>query len=469
LSAVTPHALDAVLRYVDAALDRSRETLFAFLRIPSVSAQPAHRDDCARAAEWARRQLAQIGLQASIRPTTGHPLVLAYHSGPPGYAGPHVLFYGHYDVQPPEPLQLWTTPPFEPRLAEGPHGPRVVARGAVDDKGQVMMFIEALRAWAEAGGGIPVATTVLLEGEEEVGSISLEPWLQQARNEVRADVAVISDTGMWDINTPAVTTRLRGMLYTQVTLQGPNRDLHSGLFGGSALNPINTLTRILGELKDQAGRILIPGFYDDVKEISAAETAQWQALGFDEPAFLREIGLSVPDGERDRLPLERLWSRPTADINGIWGGYMGPGAKTVIATDAHAKISFRLVPDQNPAHILDEVRRFFTDKLPQDAKLSVEVLSSGRPIALDPNSQWVRAAVEALRDEYRSEPVLIGSGGSIPVVETFRRALGIDSLLMGFGLADDQVHSPNEKFEMRCFHHGIRSHTRLLHKLASLA
>jgi acetylornithine deacetylase/succinyl-diaminopimelate desuccinylase-like protein len=220
MPAPTPETLESVLRHADAVMDRSRENLFAFLRIPSVSAQPAHREDCARAAEWVRRQLEQIGFEASLRPTAGHPVVLAHHPGPKGYHGPHVLFYGHYDVQPPEPLELWTTPPFEPQLTEGPHGQRVVARGAVDDKGQVTMFVEALRAWAEAGGGIPARATVLLEGEEEIGSVNLEPWLQQARGELRADVAVISDTGMWDIDTPAVTTRLRGLLYTQVTLKG---------------------------------------------------------------------------------------------------------------------------------------------------------------------------------------------------------------------------------------------------------
>jgi acetylornithine deacetylase/succinyl-diaminopimelate desuccinylase-like protein len=463
-----PETIDAVLAHADAVLPRSRENLFAYLRIPSVSAQPVHREDCARAAEWVRDQLGQIGFSASLRPTSGHPVVLAHHPGPAGYGGPHVLFYGHYDVQPPEPLELWTTPPFEPRVTEGPYGERVVARGATDDKGQMMMFVEALRAWAEAGGGIPVRATVLIEGEEEVGSVNLEPLLEQTRDELEADLAVISDTGMWDIDTPAVTTRLRGLVYTQVTLQGPRRDLHSGLFGGSALNPINALTRILGELHDEAGRIRIPGFYDDVEEIPPAEAAQWEALGFDESAFLAGIGVSVPYGERDRPPLQRLWSRPTADINGIWGGYTGPGSKTVIASEASAKLSFRLVPDQVPERILEGLQRFFADRLPADAHLTLETFGSSRAITVDTDRPWVRAALQALEEEYGRTAVLMGSGGSIPVVESFRRTLGIDSLLMGFGLSDDQVHSPNEKFEMRSFRHGIRSHARLLGKLAAL-
>ncbi len=341
-------AIDQILRHVDDHLDRSRETLFALLRIPSISAQPAHAADCLRAAEWMRDQFAVLGFEASLRPTAGHPVMLAHHAGPPGYGGPHILFYGHYDVQPADPLDLWTSPPFEPQLIEGPRGKRIVARGAVDDKGQVMMFIEALRAWHVAGGGIPARITVLIEGEEEVGSVNLDAFLEANRDALKSDLALISDTGMWDVDTPAITTRLRGLVYTQVTLKGPTRDLHSGLFGGSALNPINALTRILGELHDADGRVQVPGFYDGVKPVAPEQARQWDALGFDEAAFLGEIGLSAPGGERGLPPLQRLWARPTADINGIWGGYTGPGSKTVIAAEASAKVSFRLVPGQDP-------------------------------------------------------------------------------------------------------------------------
>ncbi len=461
--------LGPVLRAIDEGTPQARARLLEILRIPSVSAQQAHDPDCLAAAGWFRDQLASLGFDAAIRPTTGQPIVLARHPGPVGYAGPHILFYGHYDVQPAEPLDVWTSPPFEPTIVPGPHGERVVARGAVDDKGQVMMFLEALRAWHEAGGGIPARVTVLIEGEEEVGSVSLEPWLEAVREELQADLALASDTGMWDIDTPAITTRLRGMAYMQLTVRGPVRDLHSGVFGGSALNPISVLTRLLGGLHDETGRVAIPGFYDDVRELSAEEAAQWASLGFDEAAFLGEIGLTAPSGEADRPALQRLWSRPTADINGIWGGYAGPGAKTVIAAEASAKLSFRLVPDQEPDRVVNAARRFFAERLPQGARLDLEVFSATPAIASSMDKPWIAAARTALEEEYGRPALLMGSGGSIPVVSSFRRILGIDTVLMGFGLADDKMHSPNEKFEMTCFHRGARSHARLLAKLAALA
>jgi acetylornithine deacetylase/succinyl-diaminopimelate desuccinylase-like protein len=271
---------------------------------------------------------------------------------------------------------------------------------------------------------------------------------------------------MWDIDTPAVTTRLRGMVYVELTLHAAARDLHSGLYGGSALNPINALTRILGELQDGDGRIQIPGFYDGVRDTAPAQMAQWEALGFDESAFLGGIGLSVPVGEHGRTPLERMWARPTADINGIWGGYTGHGSKTVIAAEASAKVSFRLVPGQDPAAVFDGFKRFVTERLPGDARVEFTLFATAPGIEIPTDSRFVTAAREALADEYGRPAVLMGSGGSIPVVDSMRRILGVDSLLMGFGLADDQVHSPNEKFEWRCFHHGLRSHARLLGKLA---
>ncbi len=456
----------AVLRHVDASLDRSRERLFELLRIPSISAQPAPRQDCLRAAAWLREQLAGLGFHAEVRPTEGHPVVLAHHAGPADYRGPHVLFYGHYDVQPVDPLELWTSPPFEPQLVDGPHGKRFVARGAVDDKGQTMMFIEAMRAWKDAAGVIPARITALIEGEEEVGSTSLEPFLKANKDALAADLALISDTGMWDIDTPAISTRLRGMTYAQVTLKAANRDLHSGMFGGSALNPINALTRILGELQDANGRIQLPGFYDKVKPVSNAQRAQWDALGFDEGAFLGRIGLTAPAGERGYSALERLWARPTADINGIWGGYTGAGSKTVIAAEASAKVSFRLVPDQDPDEVMEQFKRFVAERLPPDARAEYETHMRAPGIEVNVESPWVRAAQAVLADEYGRPAVLMGCGGSIPVVTSLRQVLGLDSLLMGFGLDDDQIHSPNEKFEQRCFHHGIRSHARLLAKFA---
>ena len=466
MPAPSSDTVTAVLRQADASLEASSARLFDLLRIPSISAQPAHKADCVRAAEWVRDQLTGLGFEASVRPTAGHPVVVAHHAAPSGYAGPHVLFYGHYDVQPVDPLDLWKSPPFDPQLVDGPHGKRFVARGAVDDKGQAMMFIEAMRAWKDATGTIPANITALIEGEEEVGSPSLEPFLIENKQELAADVALISDTGMWDIDTPAISTMLRGMAYAEVTLKAANRDLHSGLFGGSALNPINALTRILGDLQDDNGRIQLPGFYDKVKPISNAQRAQWDALGFDEQAFLGKVGLTEPVGERGYSALERLWARPTADINGIWGGYTGVGSKTVIASEASAKVSFRLVPGQDPEEVAAQFKRFVTDRLPAGATVEFQDFTRSPGIEVNTDSPWVRAAQAILADEYGKPAILMGCGGSIPVVTSLRSVLGLDSLLMGFGLDDDQVHSPNEKFEQRCFHHGIRSHARLLAKFA---
>ena len=321
-----------------------------------------------------------------------------------------------------------------------------------------MMFIEAMRAWQEAAGGIPARITALIEGEEEVGSPNLEPFLAANKSELAADLALISDTGMWDVDTPAITTRLRGMTYVQVTLKAANRDLHSGLYGGSALNPINALARVLGDLHDANGRIQLPGFYDKVKPVSNAQRAQWDALGFDEDAFLGKIGLEAPVGERGYSALERLWARPTADINGMWGGYTGVGSKTVIASEASAKISFRLVPDQDPDEVFEQFKRFVSERLPPGATVayrSGHALAGhrgehGKPLGAcraDGARRGIRQAGGA-DGQRRLDP-----GGDIAA-----QVLGIDSLLMGFGLDDDQVHSPNEKFEQRCFHHGIRSH-----------
>jgi acetylornithine deacetylase/succinyl-diaminopimelate desuccinylase-like protein len=459
--------LASVLDHADANLAASRANLFDLLRIKSISAQPAHAADCIKAAEWWRDQLAGLGFDASVRPTAGHPVVVAHLSGPAGYTGPHILFYGHYDVQPVDPLSLWHSDPFDPQLVDGPRGKRYVARGAVDDKGQTLMFLEALRAWNIAGGGIPARITVLIEGEEEVGSVNLDPFLRANKAELAADMALISDTGMWNVDTPAITTRLRGMTYAEVTLRAANRDLHSGLYGGSALNPINALTKILGGLQDENGRIQLPGFYDSVAAVSNSQRAQWDALGFDETAFLGGIGLTTPAGERGYSALERLWARPTADINGIWGGYTGAGSKTVIAAEASAKVSFRLVANQDPDAVMEQFKQFVTDRLPPGATATFADFARAPGIEVDVDSPHVRQALDALADEFGKPALLMGSGGSIPVVTSLRSILGIDSLLMGFGLDDDQVHSPNEKFEEACFHHGIRSHVRLLAKFAA--
>jgi acetylornithine deacetylase/succinyl-diaminopimelate desuccinylase-like protein len=459
------HHLDQVLATLDAAQAQTQASLIEWLRIPSVSAQPAHTPDCRRAAAWISEQLEALGFGVGLRETPTHPVVIATHPGP-GPDAPHVLIYGHYDVQPPEPLELWTSPPFEPALVEGPRGQRLVARGAVDDKGQCLTWLAALRAWNTVAGGPPVRVTVLVEGEEEVGSPNLDAVLRAEKDLLAADVVVISDTNMWVPGVPALTVSLRGMAYVQIDLRLGSRDLHSGLYGNSAGNALNLLTRVLGDLKDADGRIQIPGFYDGVIEPGANQRAEWEALNFDEAAFLGQNGLSVPGGEKGRGALERIWARPTADINGIWGGYTGAGSKTVIACEGHAKLSCRLVPGQEPEKIVEGIRQFVQARIPADASFELQTFASTPGLSIPTDSAYLSAARAALEDEFGKAPVLAGGGGSIPVVESFKRILGLDSLLMGFGLDDDQVHSPNEKFELACLHSGARSHARLLARLA---
>ncbi len=451
-----------VIQQIDATGDARRARLMEFLAIPSVSAQPVHAADCAAAAEWAAANLRASGFSARLVPTAGHPVVLAEHAGTRAGGGPHLLYYGHYDVQPAEPLELWTSPPFAPVIVQGKHGKRVVARGAVDDKGQVALWLDAFRAWHEVAGGPPCRITVVLEGEEEVGSRNLEAFLTQNKAALAADVAVVSDTNMWRVDVPAVTTRLRGLVYAQVNLKAASRDLHSGLYGGAALNPIHALCRILAALHDARGRVQVPGFYDGVAELSDALSEQWAGLGFDEGEFLGEIGLQHPAGEAGLPGLTRLWARPTAEVNGIWGGYQGPGPKTVIAAEAGAKVSFRLVPGQDPKRVAAAFRQFVADLAPAGVQAEVQIFSAEPAIEVPVENPFVALAQQALRDEYGREAVLIGSGGSIPVVASLKHLLGLDTLLMGFGLDDDQVHSPNEKFELRCLDHGTRAHARFL-------
>ena len=458
--------IDQVLAQAEAGFAAAQQRWLDWLRIPSIGAAPEHAADCRAAAEFARQQLEDMGFDAQLRETGGHPAIVAHHPGPGGKDVPHLLYYGHYDVQPADPLDLWHSPPFEPTIVDGPHGPRVYARGAVDDKGQVAMWLGAFRAWFESTGTLPCRITALIEGEEETGSLNFKPFVIANRAELKADICIISDTGMWDIDTPAISSSLRGMTYMEVTLKAASRDLHSGMYGGSALNPINALTRALGQLKDETGRIQVPGFYDGIADISAGKANQWASLVFDETKFLGDIGLSVPAGEAGRGALERLWARPTADICGIWGGYTGPGTKTVIAAEASAKVSFRLVPGQDPVAVEQGFKQFMQDRVPADAKLEFTTFGTSPGLEMNTDSPFMQAAQAALTDEYGRPAVMIGCGGSIPVVDTITRELGMDSVLMGFGLEDDQVHSPNEKFEVRCFRQGLRSHARLLGKLS---
>ncbi|MBI5262529.1 MAG: M20/M25/M40 family metallo-hydrolase [Bradyrhizobium sp.] len=458
--------LQTVLGRIDADLDNSLERLFALLRIKSISGDPAFAADCRAAAEHLARDISSIGFATEVRATAGHPAIVGKSSGK-GKGAPHVLFYGHYDVQPVDPLDLWRRPPFEPVVTEHADGRKIiVARGAEDDKGQLMTFVEACRAWKVVTGSLPLDITILIEGEEEIGSKNFVPFLEANKQEFKADFALVCDTGMWDPNTPAITTSLRGLVYDEVKIKAANRDLHSGVFGGGAQNPIRVLTRILGGLFDDNGRITIPGFYDGVKDVPPEILEQWNRLNLTPETFLKPIGLSIPAGEKDRLLIEQVSSRPTCDINGIVGGYIGEGSKTVIPSLASAKVSFRLVEGQDPVKIRKAFREYVSARIPADCSVEFGEHSGAPAIALDWNMKPLAAAKRALTEEWGKEAVLMGSGASIPIVADFKRTLGLDSLLVGFGLDDDNIHSPNEKYDLKSFHKGIRSWARILAALA---
>jgi acetylornithine deacetylase/succinyl-diaminopimelate desuccinylase-like protein len=459
--------VEAVLRHLEDDFDNAVERYAQLLRIPSISTDPAFRAETRSAALSLAAELDSLGFATRLHDTPGHPVLVARHPGPGG-AVPHLLYYGHYDVQPPDPLELWDSPPFVPSIVDGPHGPRMVARGAVDDKGQVRTFVEAFRAWQQVHGTLPVQVTVMLEGEEETGSPSLPDFLATHRADLGADIAVVTDTNSWDIDTPAITYLLRGLLYVEVTLHGPSRDLHSGLYGGAVVNPLNALTRVLGQLHDARGEVQIPGFYDEVSEQPAEEVAAWRKLGFDEGAFLGEIGLKSSQGESGRSVLERLWARPTCDINGIWGGYSGQGSKTVIPAKASAKLSCRLVAAQDPDLILEGLRGFLEARTEPGCRWEITSLGGSPGIRVPTDSLYMRAARAGLKDIYRRDAVLIGMGGSIPVVGWMQEYLGLDSILLGFGLADDRIHSPNEKFELKCLKNGILSQAAILGHMAGI-
>jgi acetylornithine deacetylase/succinyl-diaminopimelate desuccinylase-like protein len=456
--------LEAVLSRIDQDFDQSVERLFALLRIASISTDPAFKDQCRAAAEHVATDLKLIGFEATVRPTAGHPVVVGKSNG---VAGPRVLFYGHYDVQPVDPLNLWKTPPFEPRIETLPDGRKIiVARGACDDKGQAMTFIEACRAFKAVTGKLPLPITMMIEGEEECGSKNLFDFVRNNAAEFKLDLALVCDTAMWDQKTPAVTTSLRGLVYEDVKIICADRDLHSGVFGGAAQNPLRLLTKILGAMWDDKGRVTIPGFYDGVKELPADIKADLKGLDLTPEKFLEPIGLKEPSGEKDRMLIEMITTRPTAEVNGIIGGYTGEGAKTVIPGEASAKVSFRLVGDQNPEKIRDAFRAFVRSRLPTDCKVEFGNFGLAPPIQLSFDNPALNKARAVLAEEWGHKAVAVGAGGSIPIVADFKSVLGMDSLLVGFALDDDRVHSPNEKFDLKCYHKGIRSWARILDALA---
>ncbi|MCA8879694.1 MAG: M20/M25/M40 family metallo-hydrolase [Rhodobacteraceae bacterium] len=451
-------SLAATLDRIDADLDDALKRLSELIRIPSISTDPVHAGDCDLAADRLVADLAGLGFRAEKRATPGHPMVVAQG----GEGGPHLMFYGHYDVQPVDPLDLWDRPPFEPEILDTPDGRVIHGRGASDDKGQLMTFIEACRAWKAVHGALPCRITVFLEGEEESGSPSLVPFLRDNADELRADIALICDTGLFDGRVPAIVTQLRGLVGEQVTISAASRDLHSGGYGGLAANPARVLARILTGLHDATGRVTLPGFYDGVPKLSADLKAQWDALGFDTDRFLGSVGLTTPAGEAGKTPLEMLWSEPTCEINGMWSGYTGAGFKTVLPAKAHAKVSFRLVGTQDPAAIRAAFRAQVEAGLPPDCTAEFEAHGGSPASQMATDHPAFAKAREALSDEWPDPAAFIGGGGSIPVAGHFKTELGMDSMLIGFAHDSDRIHSPNEKYDLASFHKGIRSWARIL-------
>lgn len=451
-----------VIQYLTDQQPRALDQLCEFLRIPSVSADSAFRGDVQRCAEFVRQAMTAAGLTAEIIPTKGHPIV--YGERIHDASLPTILVYGHYDVQPPDPLDLWTTPPFDPQIRDG----RLYARGATDDKGQVFTHLKALEAWFVVRGELPVNIKFLIEGEEEVGSDHLEEFLKGHRERLAADVAVISDTSQYGDGIPAITYGLRGIVAAEVRLMGPAKDLHSGIFGGSIANPANALTKMIGRLIDDDGRVTIPGFYDDVAELTVAERQQFARLPFSESGFLREVGSGALFGETGWTTLERRWARPTCDVNGMISGYTGEGPKTIIPSKAMAKITCRLVPDMQPAKVLNALEACLRESCPPGLKFEFHRSHGCQAFAFDPTSQWITAASNAVAQAFGQPPVFIREGGSIPVVLSFKQILGIDTLLLGWGRNTDNLHSPDEHFHVADFHRGTLGSACLWEKLAAM-
>ena len=430
---------------------RIHEELFDFLRIPSVSARSEHNADTARAAEWLRGSLEKAGLKASVHQTPGHPVVIGEWRGAPG--APTALVYGHYDVQPAEPLDLWTSPPFEPTIRNG----KIFARGAVDDKGQLFLHVKALEAHLQARGKLPVNVVVIAEGEEEVGSDHLENFIEKNKEMLASEAAIISDSAMFAPSQPSILFSLRGLAYFQIDVTGPAVDLHSGSYGGAVINPATALARIIATMHDENGHIAIPGFYDNVLEWEPAVREQMRKLPFDEEEFRVEAGAPVLGGEAGYTVLERLWSRPTCEVNGIVSGYTDEGAKTVLPCGAMAKVSCRLVPGQTPAEIERKMRAHVERVAPKGVKATVTYLHGGQPWRAELKGPLFDAARRALKTAFDKDPVIVGEGGSIPVVGDFERILGTPVLLLGFGLPGENAHAPDEWLSQENFRKGMRA------------
>ena len=456
--------LELILKELDKSQKSAEMRLFELLSFKSISTNSAYKSDCFKTAEWLVKMLSDIGFSSSLRKTAGNPMVVAHSDG----AKSDLLFYGHYDVQPVDPESLWQTNPFEPVIQDTINGPVIRARGAADDKGQLMTFVEACRAIKTVEGKLPCKISILFEGEEETSSPSLIPFLKDHAEELKSNHALVCDTGMWDAETPSITSSLRGMLSEEITIQGPKIDLHSGLFGGAVPNPLQIMSKLISGLHSTDGKVNIPNFYEGVEETSLDLLSEWEKLNFSEIEFLEKLGLSNPVGESGFSTLEKLWNRPTCEINGLWGGYIEEGFKTVIPSKAHAKISFRLVGHQNPEKIRKEFRRKLTQELPSDFHITFSNHQGSKATQFSLKSQIMAEAKEALTNEWGKEAVFVGGGGSIPIVKHFKEILDMETLLIGFSLDDDQIHSPNEKYNLTSFHKGSRSWVRILNKLSKL-
>lgn len=452
-----------VLSYVDEHRDRYLEELKDYLRIPSISTDPDYKAEVERCSRFVADKMKAAGIVTERIETSGHPLVYGEWLGAPGK--PTVLFYGHYDVQPPDPVEEWSSPPFEPTVSDG----RLVARGATDDKGQSYTHLKAVEAMLQVRGELPVNIKFLVEGEEESGGESIEAYVRQdAGKRLACDGVVISDTSMFAPGQPSLLYGLKGLAYVEVRVTGPNRDLHSGTFGGGVQNPLNALATIVAGLRDaRTGRILVPGFYDDVRPLEDWEREEFAALPFDEEAYRENLGVDLLFGEEGYTTLERVWARPTLDLNGIWGGYQGAGAKTVLPGKAGAKLSMRLVPDQDPERIVAILRSHIEAITPPGVRVEIRQMHGARPVLVEPSGPMMEAAFEALEAEWGRAPVKVREGGSIPIVGTFAEVLAAPVLLMGFGLTDDRLHAPNEKLDLANFYGGIRSIVRLLDRIGA--
>lgn len=455
--------MNAVAKYLKQNQARFVAELADYVRFPSVSAQPKHAKDMQACAKWVAEHCRQIGLSAKIYPTAGHPVVVAKTPRAKNSAKPHYVVYGHYDVQPPEPFDLWKTPPFEARIEHG----RMYGRGASDNKGQNLAHLKAVEAYLKTGTELPCDLTFVIEGEEEVGSDNLAVFLKAHRKELRCQAIVVSDTGLPDAKLPALTSSLRGIAALEVTVHGPSRDLHSGVFGGAVENPAMALCQLLAQLRDRNGRITIPGFYDDVKPLTAYEKKAMARLPFNEKAFKKFLGVPALFGERGYIPNEQRGTRPTLEINGLTSGYQGEGSKTIVPSWARVKITCRLVPNQTPPKIAELVRRHLKKICPPTVRVEVEIGHGAMPYAMSPESRSGQAALRALKLAFGHEPVLLREGGSIPVINDFKQILGADSLLLGLALPDDNSHSPNEKFDLDIFAKGQLMSAYLWRELAT--